>query len=216
MKKIIFLVAVICFFLTSCQNFEEIHESENGVNRLKFMPLASTIDMNNLKDCTVAVSLNKSDVYVDDAGIMQMKATVYDYDLYDMVDISQLKEGDTIVIGKKDIVISSLERNSAGTVIINGGLEQGGHELVTDESGVFYETGYSDAKSYYPLGESVIRVSTEFEYCDKSELDGEEKCYYPGDFLSDDAGIDYNFNPHNTSIVIEDGQVISMNRIYVP
>ena len=28
---------------------------------------------------------------------MQMKVTVYDYDLYDMVDISQLKEGNTIV-----------------------------------------------------------------------------------------------------------------------
>ena len=213
MKKIIFLVAVFCIFLTGCKISNTQQEEANGV---KVVPLASTIDVNSLKDCTVAVSLNKGDVYVDDTGIMQMKVTVYDYELYDMVDMSQLKVGDTIVIGKKDVVISSIERNSAGTVIINGGLDQGGYELVTDENGVFYEIGYSDVKSYYPLGEATIRVSTDFEYCDKSDLDSEEKCYYPGDFLVENSGIDYNFNPHNTSIVIQDGQIIAMNRIYVP
>jgi hypothetical protein len=147
---------------------------------------------------------------------MQMKVTVYDYNLYDMIDISKLAVGDIIVVGGKDVVVSSLERNSVGTVIINGGLEQGGFELATDESGVFYETGYNDAKSYYPVGERTIRVSTEFEYRDKSDLDSEEKCYYPGEFLRDDSGIEYNFTPHNTSIVIQDGQVIAMNRVYVP
>ena len=215
MKKITLLLALICILFTAC-SFKENQEVDKSENMTKIMPIASTLDINNLTDCTVAVSLNKGDVYVDDAGIMQMKVTVYDYDLYDMIDISQLKEGDTIVIGMKDVMISSLERNSAGTVIINGGLEQGGYELATNESGVFYEIGYSDAKSYYSVGEATIRVSTEFEYHDKSELDSEEKCYYPGDFLSDDAGIEYNFTPHNTSIVIEDGQIISMNKIYVP
>jgi hypothetical protein len=215
MKKITLLLALICILFTAC-SFEGNQEGDKSGNMTKIMPLASTLDINNLTDCTVAVSLNKGDVYVDDAGIMQMKVTVYDYDLYDMVDISQLKEGDTIVIGKKDVMISSLERNRAGSVIINGGLDQGGHELITDDSGVFYETGYSDVKSYYSLGESTIRVSTDFEYSDKSILDAEEKVYYPGDFLTEDSGIDYNFTPHNTNIIITAGQVIAMNRVYVP
>ena len=215
MKKITLLIALLCIFFTAC-TFEVNQEDDNGRIETKIIPLPSTINVNNLTDSTVAVSLKKGDVYVDDTGIMQMKVTVYDYDLYDMIDISQLKEGDVIVIGKKDVIISSLERNSAGTVIINGGLEQGGYELATNESGVFYEIGYNDAKSYYSVGEATIRVSTEFEYCDKSDLDSEEKCYYPGDFLSDDAGIEYNFTPHNTSIVIQDGQIIAMNRVYVP
>jgi hypothetical protein len=213
MKKLIILVTTICILLTSCAVFTG---NESELSEVKITPLPSTVNVNELKDCTVAVSLNKGDVYVDDAGIMQMKVTVYDYDLYDMIDISKLAVGDTIVIGGEDVVVSSLERNSVGTLIINGGLEQGGFELTTDESGVFYETGYSDAKSYYSIGEATIRVSTEFEYCDKSDLDSEEKCYYPGDFFCDDAGIDYNFTPHNTSIVIQDGQIIAMNRVYVP
>ena len=215
MKKITLLLALICILFTAC-SFEGNQEVDKSENMTKIMPLASTLDINNLTDCTVAVSLKKGDVYIDEAGIMQMKVTVHDYDLYDMVDISQLKEGDTIVIGKKDVMVSSLERNSTGAVIINGGLDQGGHELITDDSGVFYETGYSDAKSYYSLGESIIRVSTDFEYSDKSILDAEEKIYYPGDFLTEDSGIDYNFTPHNTNIVITAGQVIAMNRVYVP
>lgn len=215
MRKIILLIMLLCVFFTAC-NFNGGQDGDKDVTATKIMPLSSTVDLNNLTDCTVAVSLNKGDVYVDDAGIMQMKATVYDYELYDMVDISQLEEGDIIVIGKKDVLISSLERNNSGALIINGGLDQGGHELVTDESGVFYETGYNDAKSYYPVGETTIRVSTDFEYSDKSILDEEEKRYYPGDFLVEDSGIDYSFNPHNTSIVISNGQVISMNRVYVP
>ena len=163
MKKIIFLVVAFCFFLTSCNFFYEPKEDENTGDVEKIMPLPSTIDISNLKECTLAVSLNKGDAYVDDNGIMQMKVTVYDYDLYDMVDISTLKEEDIIVIGKKDVRISTLERSNTGTIIINGGLDQGGYELVTDESGVFYETGYSDVKSYYSIGEAVIRVSTEFK-----------------------------------------------------
>lgn len=216
MKKLIMFFMGICLFLTACGTNVEENNVNDAANRVRITPLASTIDMNNLNNCIVAISMNKGDAFVDDSGAMQMKVTVHDYDLYDMVDMAQLKVGDTIVIGKKEVVISSIERNDIGTVIINGGLENGGYELGTDESGVFYEVGFSDAKSYYPLGEATIRVSTEFEYHDKSNLDSEEKCYYPGDFLSDDAGIDYNFDPHNTSIVIEDGKVIEMNRVYVP
>ena len=39
--------------------------------------------------------------------------------------------------------------------------------------------------------------------------------YYPGDFLTD-AGIQYDFRANNTTIVIEDGQIIAMNRSFTP
>ena len=35
-------------------------------------------------------------------------------------------------------------------------------------------------------------------------------------FTSDDAGIEYNFSPNNTSIVIENGTIIKMNKTYMP
>lgn len=237
MRKILFVITLICsIFLTACStvnvdnNFGNVVEGDNNNTEVldttndtealeesvKIEPLDTTIDINNLNDCTIAISLNEGDAYVDDTGKMQMKVTVYDYDLYDMVDISNLKVGDTIIIGENNVVVSKLERNDIGTVIINGGIDQGGYELGTNDNGVFSEIGYNDAKSYYAIGEATIRVSTEFKYIDSSNLDEEPKEYFPGDFLTEKAGIEYNFNPNNTTIVVKDGQIVEMNRVYIP
>lgn len=74
----------------------------------------------------------------------------------------------------------------------------------------------SAVKSYYPIGEASIKVSADFEFIDSSDLDRGETIYYPGDFLTDDAGIFYHFTPNNTSIVVEDGKIIQMTRVYTP
>ena len=194
---------------------EQVVEQQVVEQTQTISPLPVTIDMNQLDNCTVAVSFEEGDAYVDDTGIMRLDATVYTYDLYDMVDISLLEEGDTIVIRNQEVQVTSLERNDLGLVSINGGEENGGYDLFTDDSGVYYETLFNDAKAYYPLGEATIRVSVDFKFYDNSDLEAGEKMYYPGDFLID-AGIRYDFRADNTTIVIEDGQIIAMNRVYTP
>ena len=179
-------------------------------------PLPVTIDMNSLDNCTIAVSFEQDDIFVDDTGVMQLKAKVYTYDLYDMIDISMLAEGDTIILRGEEVLITSLVRTDTGAVQINGGLDAGGYELITADNTVFFETGYSDVKSYYELGEATLRVSADFIFIDKSDLDNGEVTYYPGDFLTDEAGIFYHFVPNNTTITIQDGQVIKMERVYMP
>lgn len=179
-------------------------------------PLPVTIDMNNLNNCTVAVSFEKGDAYVDDTGVMRLKVKVYTYDLYDMIDIAMLAEGDTILLRGEELLITSLERTDSGAVLINGGLDEGGFELRTDGHTVYYETGYSDVKSYYELGEATLRVSADFIFTDKMDLDNGPFTYYPGDFLTEEAGIFYCFTADNTTIVIQDGQVVAMERVYTP
>ena len=71
-------------------------------------------------------------------------------------------------------------------------------------------------KSYYEVGKATIRVSADMNFYDYSDLDKGEVIYYPGDFLTDKAGIVYYFVPNNTSIVIEDGKIIKMERRYTP
>ena len=179
-------------------------------------PLPETLDVNALDNCTVAVSLEKGNAYVDDSGKMVMDVTVYSYELYDMVDISTLEENDVIVRQNKEVKITGLERLDSGLVRINGGEENGGFDLVSNDNTVYYESGMNDAKAYYELGKATIPVSVDFRYFDESEPEKEEKSYYPGDFLTDDAGIEYNFTPNNTSIVIENGYIIRMNKVYMP
>ena len=191
-------------------------EEIEGTERAIISPLPSTIDMDAPDNCTLAVSFEKGDAYVDDTGKMQLDVTVYTYDLYDMVDIANLKEGDIIVIQGTEVLVKSVEISESGSLCINGGLDNGGYDLWHDESGVYFERGYSDVKSYYAMGETTIRVSTDFKFVDSSDLDQGEVTYYPGDFLTDNAGILYNFTPNNTSIVVENGQIIYMTRVYTP
>lgn len=101
---------------------------------------------------------------MDDTGKMQMKVKVCTCDRYDMVDISVLKVGDTIVTH---------------------------------------------------AGEATIRVSADFKGYDNSDPEQGEVIIYPGDFLIGGVA-DYNFTPYNTTIRVEGGQIVEMNRVYTP
>lgn len=214
LKKL--FAAVLCVgmmtALTACGGADNGNDSDS----ITVSPLPVTIDMENLESCTLAVSLEEGNAYVDDNGAMQMKVEVFAYEQYDMVDISQLKEGDKIVRGGEEVAVESVERNDLGLVSINGGQENGGFDLYSNDETIFYEIGFDDVKSYYSLGEAEIPVSTEFEFTDASNWESDPVVYYPGDFLTEDAGIVYDFTPHNTTIVVEGGKVIAMNRIFTP
>lgn len=218
MKKVlsIILALALCLSLFAGCNTQTENNEENENNTNVIYPLPETLDLNNLDNCTVAVSLEEGGAKVSDSGKMVMDVTVYSYELYDMVDIASLMENDVIVRHNEEIKIAEIERLNTGLVRINGGEENGGFDLISNDNTVYYETGMNDIKSYYELGKVTLPVSDEFEYIDSSDLDAEEKIYYPGDFLADNAEIEYNFSPNNTSIVIENGNVVKMNKVYMP
>ena len=237
-KKLLYLIcaSLVCASLIGCGASEENQNNNTVIStevvegsteakteiaeesteiRNTIAPLPSDIDINNLDNCTVAISLEKGGAYVDDTGAMQMDVTVYTYDFYDMVDIAMLKEGDIIIIRGQEVEVTSLKREDS-VLFINGGLDENGYELRTDDTTVWYESGYSDVKSYYEVGKATIRVSADMNFYDTSDLDKGEVVYYSGDFLTDAAGIVYHFVPDNTRIVIEDGMIIEMYRSYMP
>ena len=179
-------------------------------------PLPSGIDPEHLDNCTVAVSFDEGDAFVDDTGAMQLRAKVYVYDVYDMVDISMLQVGDEITICRQNVKVTSLERDEYGAVIINGGLENGEYQLVSGDESGFHAVEFNDAKLYYALGEVTLPVSADFEFEDSSDPEKGACTYYPGDFLTDNAGIVYHFVPNNTTVTIQDGYVVSMQRVYMP
>lgn len=177
-------------------------------------PLPDTT-MENLTDAILSVSLDEGDAYVDDNGRMQMDLKIYSYDRYDMVDIANLRIGDILVRHSGEVAVTSIEQNAAGTIYINGGLDNGGFDLVTDECGIFYEMGYNDHKNWYQVGEATIRVSVDFEGLDRADPELGEVMIYPGDFLIG-AVPNYDFTPYNTTVRVADGQIVEMTRRYIP
>ena len=171
--------------------------------------------MANLTDAMLAVSFEEGDVYLDDTGKLQMNAKIYSYDIYGAADIAGLKVGDIIATHAGEVEVSALERSDSGNVCINGGLDEGGIELAPGGGGTFYEIGYNDAKNWYEVGEATIRVSADFMGYDNADPDQGESLIYPGSFLVGEV-TDYNFTPYNTTIRVEGGQVIELNRVYTP
>ena len=229
-KRLAMLIAVFCLLLVGCASVQ----ATDGENTTPYdvtvnndtavteqieepktiMPLPDNT-MENLTDAILSVSLEEGDAYVDDDGIMQMNLKIYAYDQYDMVDIANLKVGDTIVRYDGNLEVTSKEQDGMGAVRINGGLENDGFNLVTDEDGVFYEMGYNDVKSWYEVGEATIRVSADFVFTDSSDLELGEMIFYPGSFLIGEV-TNYNFGPGNTTVRVEKGQIIEMTRSYTP
>ena len=221
MKKVLLIMAALCVLLAGCSNAEVEKETANNASEVvqeesgvKVVALPDDT-MENLSDAILAVSLEEGGAYVDDTGAMQMDLKIYSYDKFDMVDMATMKVGDTIVTHDGEVLVQSLEQDANGTYIINGGLEAGGIQLATDESGVFYEVGFNDAKNWYEAGEATIRVSVDFVYYDYSDMDQGEVVYYPGSFLIGEV-TDYHFVPSNTTIRVENGQIVEMFRNYMP
>jgi hypothetical protein len=172
--------------------------------------------MNNLTNCTVAISIAKEDLSVDNTGARVLPVTVYTYDLYDMVDIAMLTPGDTIILRGEEVLVTDLVRTDSGAVQINGGLDIGGYELRTDEHTVYYETGYSDVKTWFELGKAVLPVSTDFVFTDNADPEGGTQTFTLEDLFTDKVTHIYGFTPYNTRIIIEDGVITQMERIYTP
>ena len=236
MKKWVLIMAAVCLMLAGCSKVEEnvaadttqtekpnveTEVEQNASSNAEqeepaavVHPLPDTT-MENLNDAILSISLEEGGAYVDDTGKMQMDVKIYTYDRYDMVDISELKVGDILVAHAGEIEITAMERSESGIIRINGGLEEGGLDLVTDDSGIFFETGFNDAKNWYEVGEATIRVSADFLGHDNSNPEQGEALIYPGDFLVG-AVTDYNFTPYNTTIRVEGGQIVEMNRMYAP
>ena len=207
MKKISVIFTALFLLLAGCASAQT-----DPAQKISPLPDAT---MENLTDAILSVSLAEGDAYVDETGKMQMDLKIYSYDCYDMVDISNLKVGDTLVKHSGKVQVTSIEQNDAGTVYINGGLDNGGFDLVTDDCGVFYEMGYNDHKNWYQVGEATIRVSADFKGSDCADPELGEVVIYPGDFLVE-AVTNYDFTPYNTTIRIEGGQIVEMNRRYIP
>lgn len=193
---------------------EDADAAEETTGSKTITPLATGFDPTDLSDCIVPVSFEKSDFAKNSAGEVQLAMTVYAYDSFDMVDISTMQVGDHITICQEDVEITSLEQDEYGAYIINGGIEEGGYQLRTDEDTTFYPVSWDDAKIYYEVAAMTLPVADDFSFADSSDLT--EKTYTADDILNDNGEMYDNFVPNSTSVHIQNSTVVGMERVYMP
>lgn len=226
MKIPIFSILVLCMILTGCANAKNLPEqntepvpvetqTEAADTAAVIRPLPDTT-MEAMKDSVLNISFEQGDFYRDDSGTILLRMQIYSYDKFDMVDISAMEAGDTILLSGEEIPVNSVERNDYGTVLVNGGLDAGGFDLATDDSGIYYVQGYSDMKSWYLAGEAECPVSGDFIFTDSADLEKEEATYSAESLLDSIPVPEYGYQPQNTTVRMEAGLVVEMERIYTP
>ena len=228
MKKVISLIMLVCLLLSGCGAAEAPATESKATEPAATEPAVAATEgarvvqplpdstMEALSDSIVSVSFSEGDFYRNAAGEMMLKFQIYTYDLYDLMDISMLQTGDILKTCDGDVVIESTQVNEYGTILINGGLDNDGLNLATDDSGIYYIQGYSDLKSWYPAGEAELPVSDSFEFTDYADRDKGTVVLTAADFLNKDPGIDYRYQPQDTVVRVENGQIVAMERNYTP
>lgn len=224
MKTRILIILVMCIIFAGCTNTRNQPgqpaqtapvETKATEAATVIRPLPDTT-MDALENSIVNISFEQNGFYRDEAGNVYLQMQIYSYDKFDMVDISAMKVGDIILISGEELIVNSVERNDQGTVFINGGLDEGGLDMITDDGGIYFSHGYSDMKSWNLVGEANCPVSDDFVFTDSVNLDLGKVIYGAEDLLNSIPAPEYGYQPQNTTVRIENGQVVTMERIYTP
>lgn len=181
----------------------------------RIAPLPSGLDVENLHDCTVAAAFTP-----DDFNWMggNLTMTVYNQDLYDAVEVSQMQVGDTLIYEGKPMVINMIAEEHGG-IDINGGLDEGGCCLAGNEGGTYVARNWDDHATYTKLGKAEVALAENFMIIDcgdfpEDPLDTirtEQKLYIEKlkDYKKD-------FFQLNTRVTIENGMITEINRKWIP
>ena len=154
----------------------------------------------------------------DDSVTLQ----VYGYDSYEPDDLASLKAGDIIRAHNEqtdeleDVTIDSIEQDEYGGYVINGGLEEGGIDLIQDR-GVFRTMSADDYPVYYLMGEVTLPLAEDVTLEDSSADPQASALESTGvaDVARDIADSD-NWTVYNTTAFVQDGHVFDIQRVWVP
>ena len=154
----------------------------------------------------------------------QVEMTVYSYDAYLKEDIDGLAVGDVISTHldgadeAQDVTIDSIEKDDDnGSVVINGGIEEGGVELWLDHD-VYRTVTMDDYPVYYKVGELTLPLAENVTAEDSSADPQASAVESDGAAAVEEA---FNADPdywvcNNTTVFTDNGSVSNIVRVWVP
>ena len=188
-------------------------ESEAVVKPL--YPLETAQDA--LADGGYSVSFTADDLIKTDGGY-ELTVEVYEYDRYEMEAIDNLESGSKIQFCNKEITVDEVEKNSeTGFVLINGGIENDGIELM-EEDGMYRTVTFDDYPVYYSVGKVTIPLADDITFEDQaaSEQESEQPIAGLKDLPDAIENSDISFGCYNTVITVRQEQIVQIIRHWVP
>lgn len=180
-------------------------------------PNPCDVDVDNIANGIYHAYMGKNDIKETD-GKYTIWTNVFTEDSYDIVDINRMAEGDVIYINELLLPVKSVDKTDSGIININGGIENNGSALIADdESNCFVYAGMDMERSYTNQGVTTLAVSDDVKLIDRRNP-SEEKEYTGSDAISvlKELVEEEPLNRHNCSIMVENGEIIEITRLYTP
>lgn len=178
-------------------------------------PLPAGITADNLQDCTVPAAFTPDDFHWMGGNLMM---TVYNMDLYDVVDIAQMQVGDTILYNGDSVVINTIAEDHGG-IDINGGLDEGGCCLAGYEGGTYVARFWDDHATYTELGKAEVALAEDFILIDCGmNPDDPSDTIRTGQklYIENLEGGRKDFHQLNTRVTIANGMITEIKRHWIP
>lgn len=215
MKKIVLLVLIsICSLIfISCQKKAF---KDNTVR-----PVYTYVDTEKLPDGTYHSEFIKENL-TEENGDMYLKVFIFSKDVYDPNDIKKVKVGNKIErYGEDEKIENVIWDDSKTTFCINFPSFEDAQEVYAPmEDGMYVLRGPDDHATYTNRGEGKYKISKTCKLVDASEDwiggPGVKTIEYDNikDFIFNE---EYEFfNYLNTTIKIENNEIVEINRRYIP
>ena len=176
-------------------------------------PLPPAYSLDSFDDVIVPADFSLDDF---DWEGCNLTLTVLSMDLYDAVQVSQMKPGDTLVYRGEKMLVHEVEQEDA-ILTVNKGLYEGGAWLTPQGGGVYRAVESSDCATYtkmgrvtLPLDEGFILIYCREDYNDPS--DTVTSCHRQ--YL--ESKVSRSFWAGDTDVRIVQGKVVSIHKRWTP
>lgn len=187
---------------------EDLHNSD-------IKPLGMDYNSESPDDSTVSAEFTIKDFDLD-AGTLTF--TAYTEELFDAAEISLMQIGDTLNVDGQAIVVESIQ-DKDGELIVNGGIEEGGTDLISAGGGTYRVHGMDDYATYVEIGRSTLSISEDLKISDGyKDASSPIEADYEGlaEYLENLEGASDSYSYLSTKVRIEKGKIVDITREWTP
>ena len=195
--------------------------SEEDANTKRIKALDNNIDIKNIQDSIIYGYFMPSNINYAKKTI---EINVNDIELYDAVDIQEMKKGEILEINNTEIKIQKIEKKD-GVININGGYGSAdngeGVTLVPGDGGTYKAQLINDYATYKNLGTFTYTISDDFvleDYFGKEPGEDPTTVTFSEleNYLKGLEDFNNTFYFTNTEIHIVNNEILSITRHWVP
>lgn len=175
------------------------------------------VDVDNIDNGIYYVSIADSGISETDGKVI-VNAEIYTVDSYDIVDVNRMAAGDVIYVDGELMPVETVDKLDSGAIEINGGIENMGCALrPEEESNCYVFFGMDDISSYTCKGIAELTLSDNVKLIDNSDPT-EAKESTGSDVVPALKKLveNYPLSCYNCRIIVEEGAIVEINRMYTP